>query len=157
MTINLKESQAIFAAHYHIGNGLPGGVSFDIKLLVAGEDKSILGKGRICQAVNPPLNVVSDLNGSFNYQCTMRDCHIMVTLQGYQPYLGIPPLGADLHNVTLNILLNDDWKSGVAFYRYKNNSGEWIEVANQRVTLQLPEHVPSIEHLKVEKSDLAPA
>ncbi|MGI2972916.1 DUF1842 domain-containing protein, partial [Vibrio alginolyticus] len=87
MKMDSKESQAIFTAHYQIGNGLPGGVSFDVNLLVASEDKSIVGKGHIFQAVNPPLNVVSDLNGSFNYQCTMRDCHIMVTLQGYQPYL----------------------------------------------------------------------
>lgn len=49
------ESQEILAAHYHIGNGLLGGVSFDIKLLVASEDKSILGKGHIFQAVNPPF------------------------------------------------------------------------------------------------------
>ncbi|MDA0118872.1 DUF1842 domain-containing protein [Vibrio sp. T11.5] len=151
------ESQEILAAHYHIGNGLSGGVSFDIKLLVASEDKSILGKGHIFQAVNPPLNVLTDLNGSFNYQCEMRDCHIMVTLQGYQPYPGIPPVGIDLHNVTLNILLNDDWKSGIASYQYKNSSGEWIEVENQRVTLQVPEHVPSIEQLKVEKGDFTPA
>ena len=37
--------QAIFTAHYQIGNGLPGGVSFDVNLLVASEDKSIVGKG----------------------------------------------------------------------------------------------------------------
>lgn len=155
MKMESKESQAIFTAHYQIGNGLPGGVNFDVTLLVASEDKSIVGKGHIFQAINPPLNVVSDLNGNFNYQCTMRDCHIMVTLQGYQPYPGIAPLGADLHNVTLNILLNDDWKSGVAFYRYKNSSGKWVEVANQRVTLLLPEHVPSIENFKVEQSEHA--
>ena len=129
MKMESKESQAIFTAHYQIGNGLPGGVNFDVNLLVASEDKSIVGKGHIFQAINPPLNVVSDLNGSFNYQCTMRDCHIMVTLQGYHPYLGIAPLGADLHNVTLNILLNDDWKSKPrSWYLIEAFSSLWVPI-----------------------------
>ncbi|WP_076589737.1 DUF1842 domain-containing protein [Vibrio ostreicida] len=152
-----KTTSEIFAAHFNIGNGLVGGQRFDVNLLICQRDKSIVGKGHLFQSVNPPLNVFTDLNGTFNYQCTMSSCHIMMNLQGYQPYPGIPPVGTDLHNVTLRILLDEDWKTGVAFYSYKNESGEWIEAENQPVTLANSAPIKSIEQFEFAPQELTKA
>ncbi|CAH1608328.1 DUF1842 domain-containing protein [Vibrio jasicida] len=152
-----NQSHDVFLASYIIGNKLAGGIRFDVKLLVGGPGQSITGKGNITQAVSPPLHVHTELTGNYHYQATMRDCHIMINLQGYQAYPGIPPVGADLHNVTLRILLNDDWKSGVAFYSYKDSDGNWVDVENQPVTLESNDQVENLEKLTATHKELSEA
>lgn len=152
-----QSENEVFVASYKIGNGLRGAKEFIVNLLVSRVDNSVVGKGHIFQPTSQSRNVYTELNGTFNYQCTMKNCHIMLNLQGYQPYPGIPPVGMDLHNVTLRVLLNEDWKSGVAFYSYINDDGVWVEEENQRVTLLDAKQIKSVEQFDYQPRELAEA
>ena len=129
MTVSQNEIQGLFLANYIVGNRMAGGISFNISLLVSTSDRSISGRGMVSQAINPPLEIVSNLYGEYHYQCTQNDCYIMVNLMGSQPFMGIPPVGVELQNTKLNMLLNEDLNSGVANFSYKDpETGKWIEL-----------------------------
>lgn len=129
--------EGLFLASYEIGNThMMGNVRFHVSLLVNTADRSVTGVGNVTQPVSPPVNIRSELNGEFHYQCTMKSCHIMVNLSGTQPYPGIPPFGVmPIHNTQLAILLDDDWKQGTANFSYLDDKGEWQEVQGAPVTL----------------------
>lgn len=132
-----NEIRHLYYANYEISSNLTpmGGVSFNVSLIIDTKTKSIVGNGTIFQATNPPLNIPSQLTGDYSYMCTMNSCNNLVIADGFSPYAplihGIP---SPAKNVALRMSLNDDWKSGVANYRYLKN-GEWVESGNQQVKL----------------------
>lgn len=118
----------LFLANYVIGNGMLGAASFRMSLLINTPDRSVSGRGIVSQATNPPLNLVSNLSGEYHYQCANNECYVLINLVGAQPYFGIPPIGSDLQNTRLHLLLNDDWQSGVGNVSYLDSrTGKWIE------------------------------
>lgn len=128
--MNTHESNIIglFLANYVIGSGMLGAPSFRMSLLINTPDRSVSGRGIVSQATNPPLNLVSILSGEYHYHCAKSDCYVLMNLVGSQPYYGIPPVGSDLQNSRLHLMLNDDWQAGVANVSYLDpRTGKWTE------------------------------
>jgi hypothetical protein len=127
-------NEGLFLATYLISNkkkseeSILGAVNLYVSLLVYTPDQSVTGYGLVSQTTLPALNINSQLLGEYHYQSTMKSCHIMVNVDGVTPYPGIfPTEGKAQSNLQLNMLLEDDWKVGVADFKYFR-SGEWITV-----------------------------
>lgn len=118
----------LFLANYVIGNGMLGAPSLRMSLLINTPDRSVSGRSIVSQATNPPLNLVSNLSGEYHYQCTNDECFVLMNLVGAQPFFGIPPIGSDLQNSRLHLLLNDDWQSGFGNISYLDpRTKSWVE------------------------------
>jgi len=94
----------------------------------------IYGVGGITQAVNPPLNVTTYVHGTFTHMTVMPDqTHILVVATGFP----LPPghIGPAIEpNFHLRMILNKDWKSGVANYQYRDGEG-WKKINNAPVKM----------------------
>ncbi len=93
---------------------------------------AVSGYGRLSQAVNPPLEVNSRLEGEYTPLTVVpQSTHILITLTGYPvvtwpPHGGVGPvLEPNLH---VRIALESDWKSGTATFSYRDSNGEWRQV-----------------------------
>lgn len=125
----------LFNAHYRITNHLAGGVEMQLNLTVNTVNKRITGMAHISQAINPPLNIISEIQGDYNYMCTMQSCSILVVAEGVSPF---QPMIHDVpqinKNLTLRIVMDENWQKGVANYKYCINN-EWHEVTQARVEI----------------------
>jgi len=127
----------LFHVCYKIGGDKPGAPLFKVSLAVFTPHKTVSGIGHITQAVRPPLNIATNLHGGYTYMCVMpKNCHILVTATGY-PIIHWPPFGGIgpviPHNVELRMVLEENWKSGTANYKYCDAKGVWHEVTNAPV------------------------
>ena len=105
-----KQMTGLFIGCYQIGGDKPGAPLFMVHLMFNAPDKRVSGSGEITQAINPPLDIHSRLQGNYTYMTVMpRIVHILISLDGY-PAL-VPVM---LPNVHLQMVLNEDWKSGTA-------------------------------------------
>ncbi|WP_225768359.1 DUF1842 domain-containing protein [Inquilinus sp. Marseille-Q2685] len=137
------ESVGLFHASYRIGESRPGGKLFTLDLVVDTPTKRINGLGRITQAVSPPLDIPTTLQGNYSQLPTLPPAPslLLVVLTGYPPihwppHGGIGPVIPP--NVELRMTLTPDWKSGTASYRYLDDKGQWHEVEAAPVTLIAP-------------------
>lgn len=125
----------LFNAHYRITNHLAGGVEMQLNLTVNTVNKRITGMAHISQATNPPMNIISEIQGDYNYMCTMQSCSILVVAEGVSPF---QPMIHDVpqinKNLTLRIVMDENWQKGVANYKYCINN-EWHEVTQARVEI----------------------
>lgn len=134
-----RSDVGLFIASYEIGTGLPGAPSFAVHLTVSTPAEHVTGQGRITQAVSPPVDVSTALDGDFTYMTVMPDTSsILVTLTGH-PIVNWPPGGGIgpviLPNVQLRMVLTDDWSSGTANYKYLADDGTWRTVSNVPVRI----------------------
>ena len=137
MTKSVETKLGLFIVSYEIGGEKPGAPAFRINMSVYTPGETVAGIGHITQAVNPPLDIATNLHGQFTYMCVMpKNCHILVTATGYPivkwPQGGgvgpvLPP------NVELRMVLTEDWKTGTANYKYQDSKGNWHEVTNAPV------------------------
>jgi hypothetical protein len=128
------KKEGLFIACYEIGTGKPGAQLFSVNLGVYTPEETVSGSGLITQTTNPPLKISVHLVGQYTYMCVMpKNCHILVTLNGY-PIVKWPSLGGAgpvlQAVVELRMVLTDDWKSGTATYSYVDASGNKHEVKN---------------------------
>ncbi|CAM1372852.1 DUF1842 domain-containing protein [Tenacibaculum xiamenense] len=126
------------AGPYVIGNGLSGGYTFKLQFVVDVVRKTVHGAGNITQATNPPVNVATNINGE--YSPLLGTYQILVNAEGFNPFIPIVP---QQKNVTLQLFLDKDWKSGVANYSFYNGK-EWIRLRNQKVELVAPENLEQL-------------
>jgi hypothetical protein len=128
----------LFPVSYEIGAEMPGAPRFTVHFLVYTPGKTVNGMGVITQAINPPLELATQLHGDFTYMTVMpKTAHILLTATGYPPmkwphHGGIGPVLQP--NVHLRIVLEDDWKSGTANYSYFFKD-TWHEVEGAPVKL----------------------
>lgn len=122
-----EQIQGVFNVSYLITNHLMGGVSLHVSLHVAG--KQVTGFGRVSQATNPPVDVLSKLSGEWSYMCTMTSCNILVVLDGVNLH--------GVENTKVRMSLADNWQSGAASFQYLNN-GEWHDCEIAKVELSEP-------------------
>lgn len=133
------EKTGLFIVTYDIGTGQAGALNCHLGLAVNTVDKTVNGAGRITQAVNPPLDVRTNLQGSFTYMTVMpKQTHILVVATGtpaihWNPSAGTGP--ALPTNFELRMVLDADWKSGTAYYKYLGTDGAWHEVSDVPVKL----------------------
>ncbi len=127
----------LFPVCYEIGKEMPGAPLFKLSLLVYTPGEKVNGFGEITQAINPPLDVKTKLEGSFTYMTVMpRNVHILIVLTGYPiihwpSHAGIGPVIPP--NVDLRMVLEENWQSGTANYKYMDAQGNWKELKNAPV------------------------
>jgi len=127
----------LFPVCYEVGKGMPGAPMFKISLLVYTPAEKVNGFGEITQATSPPLDVKTKLEGSYTYMTVMpRNVHILVVLTGYPPvhwpvHGGIGPVIPP--NVDLRMVLEENWQSGTANYKYLDAKGNWVEIKDAPV------------------------
>ena len=124
--------EGLFLACYEIAGDKPGAPLFKVHLSVYTPAKTVTGHGQITQAINPPLDIATKLDGSYTYMTVMpRNVHILITAAGY-PILHWPPWGGVgpviPPNVELRMVLEEDWKSGTANYKYVDDNSNWHEI-----------------------------
>ncbi len=132
-----KTKTGLFIANFEIGENMPGALHLALNLSVFTPEETLSGIGHITQAVNPPVNIATKISGGYTYMCVMpKNCHILVTATGY-PIIkwpqgaGIGPV--EQPNFELRMVLEENWKSGVANYKFMDGTGKWHEVNNAPV------------------------
>lgn len=132
---NNEDNVGLFLASYNIGTGLLGAPNFRLSMTVFTPEETINGSGAITQAVNPPINVSTKFNGTYDYLTVVGSESILVKVTGYPvinwPHnAGIGPV--ILPNLELTMVLSSDWQSGTASYKYRtgvlDGIDDWIEV-----------------------------
>ncbi|MCP3468374.1 MULTISPECIES: DUF1842 domain-containing protein [unclassified Bradyrhizobium] len=138
-----KDHVGLFHACYQIGESRPGGRIFKLDLVVDTPNRRIQGFGSITQAVNPPLDVTTSLQGNYSQLPTLPPAPalLLVLLTGYPPihwptHGGLGP--QILPNVDLRMTLVPNWQSGIASYRYRSGHGDWQEIEAAPVKLVSP-------------------
>lgn len=118
-------------ATYDISTGLAGAPTLQIHLLFDDITETVLGWGRLTQAVNPPLEIKAWLTGGFLYPLVngaADQCIVFlkgVPLVKWPKYGGIGPELPTVIDVTLN--LNANRTEGTANYAYLGEDGKWHE------------------------------
>jgi hypothetical protein len=124
-----------FKAAYEIGTALPGAPNFHIDITVSRLTRTLTGTGKITQAVFPPVNVDTRLQGTYMPLGGLPAAdskYIVVTATG-TPIIRLLPINLLLPllpNVHLFMILDANWRGGSASYRYKGPKGQWIEILN---------------------------
>jgi len=132
-----KQNLGLFLASYDIGTGLDGAIGFQLTMSVFTPEKTVNGSGAITQAINPPVNVNTKFNGTFDYLSVMGGESIFVKATGY-PVINWPAHGGIgpviMPNLELTLVLDADWQTGTANYKYRtgvfDGLDDWIEVSN---------------------------
>lgn len=138
--------EGLFPLSYRIGTSQPGAQTLILNLLVYTPEHSVRGTSSITQAVNPPLDLHSDVWGQYTYLTVMSPStsKILITAQGNQ---GGPGSNSAI-NFKLHLVVGEDWKEGVANYQYYNGHS-WVTVNQvpahlqesvQSSTLSAPQH-----------------
>lgn len=143
MKTAVEEKVGLFIASYRIGGDKPGAPTFTVNFSVYTPAEKVSGVGHITQATNPPLNIATNLSGQYTYMCVMpHNCHILITATGY-PIIKWPHGGGVgpviMPNAELWMVLEDNWKSGVAHYKYLDDQGNWHEIKDAPVEMIEPE------------------
>ena len=74
-----NQPTGLFPVSYEIGTEKPGAPRFTVHFLVYTPGKTMNGAGIITQAINPPLEVATQLHGDFSYMTVMpKNTHILV-------------------------------------------------------------------------------
>ncbi|MCP3475485.1 DUF1842 domain-containing protein [Bradyrhizobium sp. CCGUVB1N3] len=138
-----KDHVGLFHACYQIGESRPGGRIFKLDLVVDTPNRRIQGFGSITQAVNPPLDVTTSLQGNYSQLPTLPPAPalLLVLLTGYPPihwptHGGLGP--QILPNVDLRMTLLPNWQSGIASYCYRSGHSDWQEIEAAPVKLVSP-------------------
>lgn len=135
----MQMKTGLFPICYEIGGDKPGAPLFKVSFLVYTPDEKISGFGEITQAVSPPLDIKTKLEGSYTYMTVIpRNVHILITATGYPPihwpsHGGIGPVIPP--NVDLRIVVGEDWQSGTANYKYQTGIDKWNEVKDAPVKI----------------------
>ncbi|HEV2756013.1 MAG TPA: DUF1842 domain-containing protein [Actinomycetota bacterium] len=127
----------LFQVSYEVGSKMPGAPMLGLKLLVDTPTEQVTGMARTTQVTAPPFtSVTSSVKGDFTYMATMSSTHILVVATGY-PILSWPQGGGIgpviLPNFQLRMVLEDDWQSGTASYKYTVDGTTWKSVDNAPV------------------------
>ncbi len=131
-----KKQLGLFHVNYEVRIGRPdqpivGDVRLNLSLAVYTPGKTVSGIAHITQATNPPLDQHSKVSGNYTYLTVMpNNSHILVTATGF-PDIHWPAgagHGPQLQpNFELHMVLEDDWQTGRANFKYRDPNGNWQE------------------------------
>ena len=140
MSIHAENKQGIFRLSYYLdqkilGETKLGSATLRLDIIVNGPDKTVNGIANVYQPTNPPVNVISHLNGDWSYICVNEDSKPLIILDGFDlssiQFGGLP---MENKNLNIKISMSDDWQSGTASFSYLYE-GEWYEVEYATVGL----------------------
>lgn len=123
----------LFHVTYEVGSGMPGAPMLALNLAVDTPSKHVTGLARVTQVTAPPFPVTtSAINGNYTYMATMKSTHILVVATGY-PVISWPAgggIGPVIQpNFELRMVLESDWSSGTASFKYYDGTG-WHSIDN---------------------------
>jgi len=124
--LKTEEKVGTFLACFEIGDmSRSGGTMCGLKLMVNAPSRKVTGHFHITNTNNPPLNLDVEVFGTFWYMTLNNgNTHIGLHLHSVSSPTHIVPL----YPVDLNIVLEGDWQSGTANYKYINVTPPWIEI-----------------------------
>lgn len=123
----------LFLVNYQVGTGAPGAPTLHLSLAVNAAHRALHGIGEITQAVNPPVDVDTRVDGTYLPILIMGAPSLLVEASGMPPVVHWPdrrrqgPGTVILPNLFLRMVLQG-WEGGTAYYRYQNAEGQWVEV-----------------------------
>jgi len=112
-----------------IGNGLPGGVSFEVTLTLEEPGNRVTGEGTITQAVNPPTDVHTYLSGTVT-RVDLTDINrpiLVATLTGYENLPASPPSKVNVKDFKVYDT-NNHLEASYSFLRPGNGDQDWQPV-----------------------------
>jgi hypothetical protein len=123
----------LFLVKYQVGTDAPGAPTLNLSLAVNSAHKTIHGIGEITQAVNPPVDVRTRVDGTYLQILIMGSPSLLVEATGMPPVHWPDrrrqgPGTVILPNLFLRMVLQDWEGGGTAYYRYQNAEGQWVEV-----------------------------
>jgi hypothetical protein len=126
----------LFPVSYEITSGKLGAPTFEIHLVVNTPSKTVNGQGIVQNgSTHPALHVPTTLHGDFTYMTVMpNETHILVVANGTGP-IGLTT-GLVGENTKIRMVLDSNWRAGTANFSYIDNSGQWQEVNDAKVTIQ---------------------
>lgn len=130
-----QKIQYPFPVCYEIGSKALEAPRFFVSLVVDPEHLRVIGQGVVIVPTTPPGNVIpAQLQGSYQFIVFGNQTRIALTATGFPPALlpiqGILPLL--FPNVELQMVVEGDWGSGSASYRYRvDPQSPWIDVTDQ--------------------------
>lgn len=131
MTAQAEKLTGLFLADYVVGTGAAGAPRLTAKLLVDTPLHRVVGCGALTQAVSPPLDVSWLYEGEYSLLVFGAKTQVVVHLSG-RPDVRWPPWGGVgpvlLASIKVTMVLDDDWQSGTASYRYTTDGQNWISV-----------------------------
>ncbi|WP_248799205.1 DUF1842 domain-containing protein [Pseudomonas sp. MWU13-2105] len=135
MSDSTQQFVGLFPLSYRIGTSAPGAQSLVLNLLVFTPEQSVSGTAVVTQAINPPLDLQSDVWGEYTYMTVMSPAvsKILITAQGNH---GGPSSNSAV-NFKLHLVVGSDWKDGVASYQYLDGQ-RWVNVQNVPAHLEQP-------------------
>lgn len=136
--VDTQDKTGLFLVSYKVTTPAIGSPELILKLTVNTPDRRLSGSGHISSAsTNPPLDVRSDVRGSYGEIIFGANTQIAITATGYPPF-HMPPGGGIgpviLPNLELHMLM-ESWESGNATYRYRPTfDGDWVDIPDATVT-----------------------
>ncbi|QEH31573.1 hypothetical protein OJF2_00380 [Aquisphaera giovannonii] len=134
----MSPTVGLFLITWSIGTAQPGAPTLTLACTVNTPHEVLNGMGVIQQAINPPLDFHTYVHGTYTDMTVMPDkTHILVVATGFpvqQPVI-LPPghIGPAFEpNFHLRMVLDKDFKSGVANFQYLDGQG-WHKVKNAPV------------------------
>ena len=131
----------LFPVNYFIqpkvaGQPLLGAPVMNLRLLVNAPEKTISGVSHVFQATSKPVNVVSNVHGTWSFMATMSSTHILLVAEGQGPSSilvhGVPQM---VENSRIRASLEQDCQSGICNYDYLYK-GEWHQVEGAQMTIE---------------------
>ncbi|WMN19955.1 DUF1842 domain-containing protein [Pseudomonas piscis] len=126
---NAQES--LFPLSYRIGTSQPGAPNLQLNLLVYTPERSLRGNSSITQAASPPLDLQTDDWGQYTYLTVTSGTKILLSVAGNQG----GPGANSIITFKLQLVVDDDWKQGVANYQFYNGH-TWSTVNNTPAYLE---------------------
>lgn len=137
----LDTSFGLFPVNYVIqpkvhGTPLLGAQVLNLRLLVNTSAKTISGIATVFQAISPPINLVSNVHGTWSYMTTMSSTHLLIVAEGQGPseilIQGKPQL---VENLKIRASVEENWQSGVCNYEYLYQ-GTWHNVDGAQMSIE---------------------
>lgn len=140
-------SVGLFLVRWDIGNTMPGAPTFVLSGTVDTVRNVFNGSCRMSQAILPPPDFSSNVQGTISYLTVMPDqTRILLVATGTTSYTLPPPAIGTITstNLQLRMILADDWKTGVAHVQYQLNN-EWQDLENVPVRIDPISETPFSE------------
>jgi hypothetical protein len=123
---------SLFLVNYQVGTGEPGAPTLNLSLAVNTVHRALHGIGQITQAVHPPVDLLTRVDGTYLPIQILGSPSLLVEASGVPPVHWPDrrrqgPGSVILPNFFLRMVLQG-WESGTAYYRYQNADGHWVEV-----------------------------
>lgn len=118
-------------------DGMPllGAPVLNLQLLINAPAKTLSGIATLTQAINPPMNLISNVHGNWSYMATMSSTHMLLVAEGQGPSSilvhGQPQM---VENLKFRASVDENWQTGVCSYEYLYQ-GTWHSVEGAQMSI----------------------